>query len=70
MAALDEESVFGQKRKPPSAHEIGQTIDDLSAPELRERIDVLRAEIARLEMAIEARHATRSVADAAFKLPP
>jgi uncharacterized small protein (DUF1192 family) len=68
MAALDEESVFGQKRKLPAVHEIGQNVDDLSAAELRERIGVLRAEIARLEMAIEARNATKAAADAAFKL--
>jgi uncharacterized small protein (DUF1192 family) len=68
MAALDEESVFGQKRKPPTVHEIGQNIDDLSAPELAYRIDLLRAEIARLERAIEGRQATRAAADAAFKL--
>ena len=68
MATLDEESVFGQKRKPPAIHEIGQNIDDLSAPELGERIDLLRAEIARLETAIEARQVTRAAADSVFKL--
>ena len=68
MAALDEESVFGQKRKPLAIHEIGQNIDDLSAPELGERIGLLRAEIARLERAIEARQATRAAADTVFKL--
>lgn len=70
MAALDEESVFGPKRKPQSVHEIGQIIDELSAAELRERIDTLRAEIARLERAIEARHATKAAANAAFKVSP
>jgi uncharacterized small protein (DUF1192 family) len=70
MAALDEESVFGPKRKPPSVHEIGQIIDELSAAELRERIDTLRAEIARLERAIEARQATKAAANAAFRLSP
>ncbi len=68
MAALDEESVFGQKRKPPTVHEIGQNVDDLSAPELAERIQLLQTEIARLERAIEARQATKAAADAAFKL--
>ena len=38
MAAFDEESVFGAKPKPRLTHEIGQNIDDLSAPELTERI--------------------------------
>jgi uncharacterized small protein (DUF1192 family) len=68
MAAFDEESVLGIKRKAPLVHEIGQNIDDLSAPELAERIGLLKAEIERLERAIEARQATRSAARAAFKL--
>ena len=53
MAALDDESAFGAKPKPRLAHEIGQNIDDLSAPELTERIALLRSEIDRLEKAIE-----------------
>jgi uncharacterized small protein (DUF1192 family) len=68
MAALDDESVFGAKPKPRLDHEIGQSIDDLSAPELAERIALLRSEIDRLEKAIEARQATRAAADSAFKV--
>jgi uncharacterized small protein (DUF1192 family) len=68
MAAVDEESLFGEKRKPLHAHEIGQNLGDLSAAELTERIDLLRAEIERLERAIEARQATRAAADSAFKI--
>jgi uncharacterized small protein (DUF1192 family) len=68
MAVFDEESVFGQKPKKPPRHEIGQTLDDLSAPELAERIELLRAEIARLEAAIGARRSTRAAANAAFKV--
>jgi uncharacterized small protein (DUF1192 family) len=68
MSALDEESVFGRKREPPTVHEIGQNIDDLSAPELAERIHILREEIKRLERGIEARHATRATANATFKV--
>jgi uncharacterized small protein (DUF1192 family) len=68
MPDFDEESVFGAKRKAPAAHELGQNLDDLSAPELAERIVLLRSEIERLERAIAARQATRSAADAAFKL--
>jgi uncharacterized small protein (DUF1192 family) len=68
MAPLDDESVFGAKPKPRLAHEIGQNIDDLSAPELAERIAVLRSEIARLEQGIEARQATRAAADSVFKI--
>jgi uncharacterized small protein (DUF1192 family) len=68
MAAFDDESPFGQKPKLLLAHEIGQNLDDLSAPELTERIALLQAEIERLERAIEARQATRAAADSAFKI--
>ena len=67
MAEFDEESVFGAKRKAPPVHEIGQNLDALSAPELAERIALLKAEIERLERAIEARQTTREAARAAFK---
>ena len=67
MAAFEDESGFGEKRKPLLAHEIGQNVDDLSVPELKERIGLLRTEIERLEKAFEARQASRAAADAAFK---
>jgi uncharacterized small protein (DUF1192 family) len=66
MAVTDEDSIFGAPRKAP-AHEIGQSIDLLSAPELAERIDLLRGEIARLQAAIAAREATKQAASAFFK---
>ena len=50
------------------SHEIGQNIDDLSAPELAERIALLRSEIERLEKAIDARQATRAAANSVFKI--
>jgi uncharacterized small protein (DUF1192 family) len=68
MPAFDEEAVFGKKPKAPPSHEIGENLDDLSAPELADRIVLLRAEIERLEKAIAAREATRAAAAAAFKL--
>ena len=68
MPAFDDEPLFGAKPKPPVAHEIGQNIDDLSAPELAERIALLRVEIERLEKAIHARQATRAAADSVFKV--
>jgi uncharacterized small protein (DUF1192 family) len=68
MPAFDDEFGFGAKPKPPIAHEIGQNIDDLSAPELADRIALLRAEIERLEKAIHARQATRAAADSVFKV--
>jgi uncharacterized small protein (DUF1192 family) len=67
MAAFDEEAEVGAKRPKPPVHEIGQALDDLSAPELAERIATLRREIARLEDAIKAREATRHAASAFFK---
>ncbi len=67
MPAFDEESVFGAKRAKAPVHEVGQPLDDLSAPELAERIAALKQEIARLEAAIEAREATRQAAGAFFK---
>jgi uncharacterized small protein (DUF1192 family) len=68
MAAFDDESGLGVKPKPPVAHEIGQNLDDLSAPELAERIGLLRSEIERLEKAIQARDATRAAAASVFKI--
>jgi uncharacterized small protein (DUF1192 family) len=67
MTDFDEDSVFGAKPKKVAPHEIGQNLDAFSAAELAERIDVLRAEIARLERAIEAREATRAAAAAAVR---
>jgi uncharacterized small protein (DUF1192 family) len=66
MAVTDEDSIFGAPRKAPT-HEIGQSIDLLSAPELAERIELLRGEIVRLQAAIAAREATKQAASAFFK---
>jgi uncharacterized small protein (DUF1192 family) len=66
MAAFDDE-VFGAPRKTALTHEIGQPIDALSVHELEERIELLKAEIARLETAIKARQATKDAASAFFK---
>jgi uncharacterized small protein (DUF1192 family) len=53
------------KKKP--VHEIGQDLALLSVEELAERIDVLKAEIGRLEAALAAKKASRTVADQFFK---
>jgi uncharacterized small protein (DUF1192 family) len=68
MPAFDDDPVFAPKPKTPVVHEIGQNVDDLSAPELAERIALLRAEIGRLEKAKAARQATRAAADSVFKI--
>jgi uncharacterized small protein (DUF1192 family) len=49
------------------AHEIGQDLALLSVEELRERIALLQSEIARLEVAMKSKQATRSAADQFFK---
>jgi uncharacterized small protein (DUF1192 family) len=66
MAGFDDEAL-NVKRPKPAVHEIGQNIDDISAPELAERIAALKSEIERLERAIAAREATKDAAAAFFK---
>jgi uncharacterized small protein (DUF1192 family) len=48
-------------------HEIGQDLALLSVNELRERIALLKDEIARLEASIAGKQASRNVADTFFK---
>ena len=67
MAGFDEDNPFAAPRPVGPHHEVGQNLDLLSAQELGERIGLLRAEIARLEAAIEARNATKQAASAFFK---
>ncbi|WP_395697055.1 DUF1192 domain-containing protein [Methylocella sp.] len=64
----DDEGVFAPPPRRPPAHEIGQALDDLSAHQLDERIALLRAEIARLEAAREAKRASKQAAAAFFKI--
>jgi uncharacterized small protein (DUF1192 family) len=49
------------------AHEIGQDLSLLSVAELRERITLLREEIARLEATITNKEASRNAAEGFFK---
>lgn len=68
MAVFDDDNVFGaQPRKPQMQHEIGQLLDTLSAGDLRERIEMLRAEIARLDVQLVDKEASRRAADAFFQ---
>jgi len=48
-------------------HEIGQDLALLSVDELRERIALLKDEIARLEASIASKQSSRNVADTFFK---
>lgn len=61
--AMDEE----ERPKKKLGHEIGQDLALLSVEELRERIALLKEEIARLEAAMAAKQASRSTADRFFK---
>jgi uncharacterized small protein (DUF1192 family) len=63
MPLTDEED--RPKRK--LAHEIGQDLALLSVEELRERISLLKDEIARLESAMASKQASRTNADQFFK---
>jgi uncharacterized small protein (DUF1192 family) len=65
MADIDE--IFGAPpRKAKSAHEIGQSLDDLSVQEIGERIALLQAEINRLEEARKSKQASLGAAAAVF----
>lgn len=62
MALFDDEPK--KKAKP---HEIGQDLSLLSVAELRERIGLLRSEIARLEAELAAKGTTKAAAEALFR---
>jgi uncharacterized small protein (DUF1192 family) len=64
--ALDDDELNPRVKKKP-VHEIGQELATLSIEELAERIEGLKAEIARLEAAVERKRASRSSADQFFK---
>lgn len=53
--------------KKGAVHLIGEPLDDISIDELDLRIEALKAEIARLEQAIETKKSSRSAADSVFK---
>lgn len=63
MALFDDEA----KKKAPATHEVGQDVTLLSEGELRERIEMLRTEIQRLEKELAARSITKSAAEALFR---
>lgn len=66
MARTDDE-IFGAAPKKKVSHEVGENLDALSAGELGERIDILKAEIERLEAARASKEASRAAAGAFFK---
>jgi uncharacterized small protein (DUF1192 family) len=56
------------KPKKKVTHEIGQDLSLLSVFELNERMELLKAEIVRLETARAAKDSAKSAADSFFKL--
>ena len=61
-------SLFDDDRpKKPSVHEIGSDLSLLSVEELKARIAVLHAEIARLESACEDKASGRKAAESFFR---
>jgi uncharacterized small protein (DUF1192 family) len=63
MPAIDED----ERPKKKIVHEIGQDLTLLSVAELRERITLLKEEIARLEANIAGKQASRTAAEGFFK---
>lgn len=55
-------------RPKPPEHVVGQDLSTLSVHELKERIDLLRAEIGRLETNMAAKQSSKAAAESVFKL--
>jgi uncharacterized small protein (DUF1192 family) len=53
--------------KKKSSHEIGADLSMLSVDELKNRIDLLKAEIDRLEAAVASKSSSRNVAEGLFR---
>ncbi len=53
--------------KPKPVVAVGDNLADQSVADLRERIDILRAEIDRIEDALNAKQSTQTVAEDFFK---
>jgi uncharacterized small protein (DUF1192 family) len=64
---MDLEELFPSKPDDPLVALVRQDLDPLSIDELKERIEVLKGEIARVEAHIERVQAHRSAADELFK---
>jgi uncharacterized small protein (DUF1192 family) len=56
-----------QPPKKPKSYELGKDLSKLSVRELEALIDELKAEIARVEQALNAKQSSKSAAEAAFK---
>ena len=62
MAVFDEDA-----RPRPAAHIVGEELTTISETELVERIELLRAEIKRIEDVLASKRASRQAAAAHFK---
>lgn len=56
------------RSKTGQAVTVGQVLDDYSVDELKERLDLLRAEILRVEAEIVNKKSTKSEAESVFKI--
>lgn len=62
MAFFDDEP-----KKKPKTHEVGQDLSALSVAELKDRVEILRTEIARIEAELTAKGSTKNAAEALFR---
>jgi uncharacterized small protein (DUF1192 family) len=53
--------------KKAKSYELGQDLSKLSVGELRELVEALKAEIARVEQILDAKQSSKSAAEAAFR---
>ena len=67
LAAMDLDDLFPSKPGDPLVELVKQDLDPISIEELRERIDTLKGEIARVEAHIDKVQRHRSAADELFK---
>ena len=66
MLVMDVDDIAPPPKKPKS-YELGQDLSKLSVGELKALVDDLKAEIARVEAALDAKQSSKSAAEAAFK---
>ena len=67
LPAMDLDDLFPSKPEDPLAQLAKQDLDPLSIDELKERIEALKAEIARIEAHMDAASKHRSAAEELFK---
>ena len=65
MGLMDTDDIAPPPKK--KAHELGQDLSKHSVAELQALIETLKAEIGRVEQALEAKQSSLNAAEAAFK---